>query len=243
MANEYLTVKQAQYLLEKWKSDADATYLKNTGFLNRSGTNMGVENKLTDVSSQIGHAPSETKWTAFTIRDMDSSNTWYIENVIFSNGNLRTDYITTRLDANGNRLNNGFYQHIYSDGTLGVTFTNDATRLAWVAGLKVATETVSMGNPTITSGVGATVAANPSCKTGKQVSISIRLTGAKLSAGTASICTIPSGFRPAAEATCVIMVAGVYRNGSISTSGVVNVYSGVAVTGAEIKLLSTYRTS
>lgn len=211
------------------------------GFLRRAGVNVGVENKLTATSSQIGHQPEENKYTAFTLRDQDDSNTWFIQNVIFSNGDLRSDYMTTRLNASGTRLYNGFYQHIYADGTYGITFSNAATKAAWLAGLGAASETVNMGNPTIASGVGATVAANASCKTDRQVSVSLRLTGAKLAAGTADICTLPSGFRPAAEAFCVLLVNGVYRNGAVLTSGIVRVYSGVAVNGVEVKIMSTFR--
>lgn len=98
----------------------------------------------------------------------------------------------------------------------------------------------AMGNPTIASGVGATVASNTSGKTGDLVSINLRLTGAKLAAGTADICTLPSGFRPSDQAFAVLLINNVYRNGAILNTGVVRVYSGVAVSSVEVKILSTF---
>lgn len=98
----------------------------------------------------------------------------------------------------------------------------------------------AMGNPTIASGVGATVANNASGKIGDLVSINLRLSGAKLAAGTADICTLPSGFRPSEQAFVVLLINGVYRNGAIFDTGVVRVYGGVAVSGVEIKILSTF---
>lgn len=199
-----------------------------------------------EMSTQIGvDVPSSntTIGTPLWVWDKQNNACGWTQVIKTSADDLYMSHGTRRKNASGTNINHGFQQHINASGALSVTFYSNASRLAWLEGLGAAPETVNMGNPTIASGVGATVAANASCKTDRQVSISLRLTGAKLSAGTASICTIPSGFRPAAEAFCVILVAGVYRNGSISTSGVVNVYSGVAVTGAEIKLLSTFRTS
>lgn len=222
----------------------NAFQINRDGYMSRRGPNVACDIYVTDTSSQIGQAPSADKYTTpFLLKDKDGSNTCYIQSVIYANGNLRTDYITTRLDANGNRLMNGFYQVIHADGTFGIAFTNSATRLAWLDGLGAASETVNMGNPTLASGIGATIAANTSCKTGRQVSINLRLTGATRSAGSQPICTLPSGFRPSAEAFCVILVNGVYRNGSVSTAGVVNVYGGVAVSSVEIKIMSTFRTA
>lgn len=99
---------------------------------------------------------------------------------------------------------------------------------------------IAMGNPTIASGVGATVASNVSGKTGDLVSINLRLNGAKLAAGTADICTLPSGFRPSDQAFAVLLINNVYRNGAILNTGVVRVYSGAAVNSVEVKILSTF---
>ena len=211
------------------------------GYIHRRGPNMGCDLYLTDVSSQIGQAPSSDKYTPFVLKDKNGSNTCYIQNVIYANGNLRTDYITTRLDASGTRLYNGFYQHIYADGTYGITFTNAATKAAWLNGLGAAEATANMGNPTLNTG---TVAQNTSCKTDRQVSINLRLTGCTFSAsGTQTLGTIPSGFRPSAEAFCIVLEDGVYRNARITTAGVITIYSGAVISSKEIKVMSTYRTS
>lgn len=134
----------ALFIIGSGTADTDrsnAFQINDNGYIFRRGSNMGCDLRLTDASSQIGQAPSSDKYTApFLLKDSDDSNTCFIQNVIFANGNLRTDYMTTRLDASGTRLANGFYQHIYADGTYGITFTNAATKAAWLAGLGAAPE-------------------------------------------------------------------------------------------------------
>lgn len=141
--------------------------------------------------------------------------------------NISGHYVYLTVDSRGNKY---------------VEFSSGSAA-AWRTGLGVPTNTEEMGAPTIASGVGASVKANTSCKTGKQVSINIVLTAATLAAGTADILTLPTGFRPSAEAFAVLLVNGVYRNGAITTGGLLRVYNGAAISSKEIKVLSTFITA
>ena len=60
MANEYLTVQQAQYLLSKWKTEADSTYAPKaspsfTGAISATGTlSLGDASTVTSWLSALG---------------------------------------------------------------------------------------------------------------------------------------------------------------------------------------------
>lgn len=142
------------------------------------------------------------------------------EGVRVINGTYYYNTIRLELDASGNPM---------------TEFGSAASIAAFGNAL-----TLAMGNPTIQNGVKATITANTSCRIGKQVSINLVLNGATLAAGTANILTLPTGFRPKAQAFATLLIGGVYRNGRIDTTGLLTVYAGVAVSNAEIKVLSTF---
>lgn len=205
-------------------------------FRNRSVSNKAGETIPPSSTYPIG---------SFAIYDSDNNITAYIEAQKDASDSVYLSNVVRRRNSSGTVYGHGFYQHLSAEGTPSVTFYNTASRNAWLSALGAATATQTMGSPSSVSGgaTGLTLSANTSCKTGNQVSINIRYTGATMAAGTVNICTLPAGFRPAAQAFCVLLVNGVYRNGAISTAGVITVYSGVAVSNVEIKIMSTFRTS
>lgn len=81
MANQYLTVQQAQYLLEKWKAEAAQTYVAQSG--GHITGNLSIENSVLTIDStsaaswlsNLGGVPTESSVTPGAVSVPNSSDT------------------------------------------------------------------------------------------------------------------------------------------------------------------------
>ena len=201
-----------------------------TGFVKKTGDTMTGELRIKSAEAASATRTSDYWGKSLIFKDGDDITTGGVLAVYRAYGRIDTYVYSTR-----NGINNNVVMGVKDDGTPEVVFNYPQ---AWGNAL-----TMAMGNPTIQSGVGATITANTSCRIGKQVSLNLVLNNATLAAGTANILTLPTGFRPKAQAFATLLIGGVYRNGRIDTAGLLTVYAGAAVSNAEIKVLSTFMTA
>jgi hypothetical protein len=98
-------------------------------------------------------------------------------------------------------------------------------------------ETISDNDITLNYG---SLSANVCFKQGRAVSLNISITGLTHNSGTIEFLTIGSKYRPSSACYILAYVNGVWQNAWLNTDGVLKVSLSSNVTGAEVKILTTY---